>query len=58
MQIAAAMATSCPQVTAKGVEMAFIEKNENIENVPRIRTKPVATVAIEPGFAMTNHVQA
>ncbi len=56
--MAAAMATTCPQVSAKGAAMILAEKNENAENVPRMRTSPVTTVAMEAGLAMTNQVQA
>ncbi len=56
--MAAAMATSWPQVMAKGTATTLLEKNEKMENVPRIRTSPVAMVAIDAGLAMTNHVQA
>ncbi len=58
MRIAAVIATICPQVIANGIEMALFGKNEKIENVPRMRTKPVAIVATDAGLAMTNHVQA
>jgi hypothetical protein len=34
------------------------EKKEKTVKVPRIRTSPVTTVAIEAGLAITNHVQA
>ena len=35
-----------------------LEKNAKTENVPSIRTSPTVMVAIDPGFAMTNHVHA
>ena len=56
--MAAAMANICPQFTAKGALMTLAEKKEKTGNVPRIRTRPVTTVAIDAGFAMTNHVHA
>ena len=58
MKTAAAIATSCPHMIAKGVEITFAPKNENTSNVPRIRTSPVTTVATDAGLAMTNHVHA
>ncbi len=35
----------------------FAEKKEKTENVPRILTSPVTTVATDAGFAITNQVQ-
>jgi len=62
IRMAAAIATICPQITAKGREKiwtrkTFPEKKEKMENVPRMRTSPVAIVATDAGFAITNHVQ-
>ena len=38
--------------------MAESEKNANTGKVPRMRTSPVVTVAIDAGLAIRNQVQA
>jgi hypothetical protein len=55
--MAALIATNCPHVTGNGDEITFAEKKEKTENVPKILTRPVTTVATEAGLAITNQVQ-